>query len=100
MIFPILKKIGYFLGILFCLGAVVGLIGIAVEDYRKYQDLGWEGLFILAFVSFPVYGAYYCFSEFKSYNLKNHIECSKDVLRKCILVYVWEMKKNESYLLF
>ena len=89
MIFPILKKIGYFLGILFCLGAVVGLIGIAVEDYRKYQDLGW-GLFILAFVSFPVYGAYYCFSEFKSYNLKNHIECSEDV-------FLYEIKTIAEY---
>lgn len=73
MIFPILKKLGYFLG---------GLLGVFlfVMFVKDIID-GGKGLGILNWVMalLGVSTAYYYFSEFKKYNLKENIKYSRSV---------------------
>lgn len=77
MIFPILKKLGYFLGILLGVFMVVGAIGFMLRC--EYAILSWNACGCVLFALLGVLTAYYYFSEFKKYNLKENIKCSQDV---------------------
>lgn len=77
MIFPILKKIGYFLGGLLGIFMVVGAIGFMLRC--EYAILSWNACGCVLFALLGVWTAYYYFSEFKKYNLKENIKCSRSV---------------------
>lgn len=87
MIFPILKKIGYFLGILLGVFMVVGgaflcLELICSENGTILSGAGCCGIFM---IPLGVYVAYDYFCEFKDFNLRKHVECSGEVLRDEII---------------
>ena len=80
MIFPILKKIGYFFFALDFACIDVMLIYKIIENYCKYSSytiLNWEGCGYIAMLILFAFCAYDFFSIFRKYNLKENIKCSK-----------------------
>lgn len=80
MIFPILKKIGYFFCALDFACIDVVLIYKIIENYCKYSSytiLNWEGCRYIAMLLAFAWCAYYFFSEFREVNLKEEVKCSK-----------------------
>lgn len=80
MIFPILKKIGYFFFALDFACIDVMLIYKIIENYCKYSSytiLNWEGCGYIAMLILFAFCAYDFFSKFRKYNLKENIKCSK-----------------------
>ena len=75
--FPILKKLGYFLGGL--LGMFMAAASMGIMLSCKYDILSWKACGCVLFALLGVLTAYYYFSEFKKYNLKENIKCSQDV---------------------
>lgn len=80
MIFPILKKIGYFFFALDFACIDVMFIYKIIENYCKYSSytiLNWEGCGYIAMFILFAFCAYDFFSKFRKYNLKENIKCSK-----------------------
>ncbi len=77
MIFPIMKKIGYFLGGL--LGMFMAAASMGIMLSCKYDILSWKACGCIIFVLLGIFVAIGGFVEFKEYDLKRNEKCSRKV---------------------
>ena len=88
MIFPILKKLEFFLAGLFCVAFAVLCVFVLVDDCLRYSRGDSLSLFVgmilfyLILGSLSVFGAYWCFWAFKEYDLKEEMKKSREEKEK------------------
>ena len=88
MIFPILKKLEFFLAGLFCVAFAVLCVFVLVDDCLRYSRGDSLSLFVgmilfyLILGSLSVFGAYWCLWAFKEYDLKEEMKKSREEKEK------------------